>query len=259
MKQLCFFVFLKYSLLFKRNLLVHSGRNYRGRVCVQHQGGRDKHKYIKIDRFRFINFYGFILRILDVFFITSFLGLIVYLNGLISFIVLSEGVKKFSLVFSGNFFKPFLPIGSSQRLSSIKLFDYINSIELFPLSGAKIARAAGSFSKIIAKDHNFIFLKLNSGWQYKIFSSSLASLGISSILSFKFSSLRKAGLKRGWGVRPTVRGVIKNPCDHPHGGGEGKGSPPVAQVSPWGWLCKGTPTKQKKIDKLRRRLYKKIL
>jgi len=91
------------------------------------------------------------------FFITSFLGLVIYLNGLISFITLSEGVKKLSLVFSGIFFKFFLPIGSTQRLSNIKLFDYVNSVELFPFSGAKMARAAGSFSKIIAKDNSFFF------------------------------------------------------------------------------------------------------
>jgi len=89
-------------------------------------------------------------------------------------------------------------------------------------------------------------LKLNSGWQYKISTKSLASLGISSNLAFIFTRVSKAGVNRCRGIRPTVRGVIKNPCDHPHGGGEGKGSPPAAQVSPWGWLCKGTPSTNKK-------------
>jgi len=74
----------------------------------------------------------------------------------------------------------------------------------------------------------------------------------------KLWSYKKAGINRLKGIRPTVRGVIMNPCDHPHGGGEGKGSPPVAQVSPWGWLCKGTPSKNKKQDKIKRKLYKKI-
>jgi len=97
---------------------------------------------------------------------------------------------------------------------------------------------------------------LQSGWQFKIAINSLASLGIASNISYGFINLQKAGVKRDWGIRPTVRGVIKNPCDHPHGGGEGKGSPPVAQVSPWGWLCKGTPSKNRKIDKRQRKFFK---
>lgn len=74
----------------------------------------------------------------------------------------------------------------------------------------------------------------------------------------KFLIIRKAGYQRQRGIKPTVRGVIKNPCDHPHGGGEGRGSPPSAQVSPWGWLCKGTPSKNKKVDRLKRKFFKKL-
>ena len=83
-------------------------------------------------------------------------------------------------------------------------------------------------------------------------------MGVVSNLGHIYQPIKKAGIIRNKGVRPTVRGVIKNPCDHPHGGGEGRGSPPVAQVSPWGWLCKGTPTKKKKIDILKRKLFKKL-
>jgi len=78
------------------------------------------------------------------------------------------------------------------------------------------------------------------------------------MVSIFFRNLGKAGVSRSFGIRPTVRGVIKNPCDHPHGGGEGKGSPPVAQVSPWGRLTKGTPTTNKKSDRLKRRLFKSL-
>jgi large subunit ribosomal protein L2 len=163
MQQLFFFIFYKYKHLFERNILINAGRNFRGRICVQHQGGRYKSFFIKIDRFRFLNLYGFILRILDNFFVTGFLGIIVYLNGLVGTILLSEGIKKSSVVFSGFIFKNFLPVGSTQKLRFIKLFDYINSVEIFPVSGAIIARAAGTSVKIIAKDAKFVFLKLNSG------------------------------------------------------------------------------------------------
>jgi large subunit ribosomal protein L2 len=77
-------------------------------------------------------------------------------------------------------------------------------------------------------------------------------------LSLDYRPIGKAGNNRQKNIRPTVRGVVKNPCDHPHGGGEGKGSPPVAQVSPWGWLCKGTPSKNKKIDRINVIYIKKI-
>jgi len=202
--------------------------------------------------------YGFIIRIIDDFFRTAFFGLILYVNGLLNFILLSEGVVRYSTVFSGSLWEPFNFVGSTQKLLNIKLFESINSIEKFPKSGAIFARAAGCFAKIISKNREKAFLKLNSGWQISISSKSLASLGIASNLSFIYFDIKKAGKNREKGIKPTVRGVIKNPCDHPHGGGEGKGSPPVAQVSPWGWLCKGTPSKNKKKDRIKRYLFKKI-
>jgi len=84
----------------------------------------------------------------------------------------------------------------------------------------------------------------------------LTTLGLVSHPSFFLLNKKKAGFIRNKGVRPNVRGIAKNPCDHPHGGGEGRGSPPVTQVSPWGWFCKGTPTNNTKKARLLRRLYK---
>jgi len=180
------------------------------------------------------NQYGFIIRIIRGFFCTGFLGFIIYDNGLTSFILLSEGVHKESRIFSGNLKFFYFPnkLGSTQKLLNIQLFETINSIELFPHSGAVIGRSAGSFSKIITKDHRQSILKLNSGWTIKLSNHSLACFGMVSNIGLANQSIKKAGNNRKKGIRPTVRGVIKNPCDHPHGGGEGKGSPPVAQVSP---------------------------
>jgi len=217
-----------------------------------------KHNFFIVDRYRLLNAYGFVLRIIDDFYRTAFLGFVLYFNGILNFIIISEGVRKNSIVFSGNSWKNYTPIGSTQRILNIKLFDCINSLEKYPGGGALLARAAGACSKLMSKGRFRALVKLKSGWQIKLAVKSLASLGAASNLSFGFTSLQKAGVIRSWGIRPTVRGVIKNPCDHPHGGGEGKGSPPVAQVSPWGWLCKGTPTKNKKKDKRKRQLFKKV-
>lgn len=260
MQTLHKFIFNKFSKILSVGIAIVAGRNFLGRICVQHQGGGVKVNYKKIDRFRYINQLGSLFRIVKTNFCTGFIGFIFYDNGLCSYILLSEGLVKGSRIFSGNkkFFFDNFSIGSTQKLLHIKLFDTINSLELFPFSGAKIARAAGAYAKIISKDHEKSVLKLNSGWQIKLSNFSIASLGIVSNLGHIYQPIFKAGIIRNKGIRPTVRGVIKNPCDHPHGGGEGRGSPPVAQVSPWGWLCKGTPSNKKKVDILKRKLYKKI-
>jgi len=186
--------------------------------------------------------------------------MIFYENGLSSIILLSEGVLKFSRIFSGNLFISydsfFSKVGSTQILSKINLFDIISSIEFYQNSGACLVRSAGSFTKIIHRDTEKSLLKLSSGWQISISNHSLGTFGLVSNPTYKFISIKKAGIVRYKGIRPTVRGVIQNPCDHPHGGGEGRGSPPVVQVSPWGWFCKGTPTKNRKKDRLRRKLFK---
>jgi len=258
--RIFFFIFKKFNLLFSKGYMVAAGRNCFGRLTVQHKGGGVKNKYRNIDFYRNINQYGFVLRICKDFFRSGFVGLIVYDSGLSNFILLSEGIVKGSRIFSG-FHKIILDnnkIGSTQKLININLFDTISSVEFFPLSGFKLLRSAGSSSKIISKDSEKSVLKLNSGWQILLPNNSMAVFGSVSNSSFFFNILGKAGINRNKGVRPTVRGVIKNPCDHPHGGGEGKGSPPVAQVSPWGWLCKGTPSKNKKVDRLKRRMFKKV-
>jgi large subunit ribosomal protein L2 len=249
MLKLYRFIFKKFFKSFAYGIVVAAGRNYFGRICVQHKGGGRKVKDVKVDRYRYLNQFGFVFRIIKNFFCTGFLGLIIYDNGLCSFILLSEGLSKGAKIFSGSqkFLHDFNKNGSSQKLLNINLFDNINSIELFPFSGAKLSRAAGTSAKIISKDNTKSLLKLSSGWLIRISNHSIGSLGLVSNVGYCYDIIKKAGIMRSNGIRPTVRGVIKNPCDHPHGGGEGKGSPPVAQVSPWGWLCKGTPSIIKKL------------
>jgi len=231
-------LYRKYKFLFrflkkrhKVGIVLSSGRNFQGRICVQHQGSAIKNKYLKIDRFRHLNQKGKVCRVLDHFFFSGFVGLIIYFNGLASFILLSEGLKIGSYVFSGfSYYK--VGLGSTSSFFDVKLFDPINSVEYFPFSGSKIARSAGVFSYLFFKNYKQVIMKMPSGWQLKLSPYSSGVLGIVSNPAFFLFNFKKAGFSRNLGIRPSVRGVAKNPCDHPHGGGEGRGSPPVAQVSP---------------------------
>jgi len=178
-----------------------------------------------------------------------FLGLILYKNGLICLTSLSSGFLIGEDLYSGVLENPALMvkhIGWAVPLFNVNLFTAINNIELAPCHGAKISKAAGSSGVLIGKFLDKAIIKLGSGWQIRVSSKCLASIGIVSNIAHKFLIIGKAGKRRAFGFRPKVRGVAKNPCDHPHGGGNGKKSNPPAPVSAWGRLCKGTPTKKKK-------------
>jgi len=117
---------------------------------------------LKIDRYRYLNQFGFVLRVLTHYYLTGLVGLIVYDNGLLNFVLLSEGVQNGYRIFSGRRkVKAFL--GSTQKILNIRLFEPLNSIEKFPLSGAKIARSAGVFSNLFSKANEKSVLKLSSG------------------------------------------------------------------------------------------------
>jgi len=160
------------------------------------------------------------------------------------------GLKRGTRIFSGfgekgNIYNE----GSTIALLFIKLFSIINNIELVSFFGAKICRAAGLSCILISRNNGIATLKLNSGWYCLVSELVLVTLGRVSNIFHKSYALKKAGRKRLLGIRPVVRGIIKNPCDHFHGGGEGRGSPPAAQKSPWGWLTKGTPSKRTLLNK----------
>jgi len=145
----------------------------------------------------------------------------------------------------------------SSYLKNIPSGNFINHIETKVNSkkGAVIMRAAGTTCFIISKDKNYSYLKLSSGWFLKISNFCLATLGSISNQNHHLNRIEKAGNKRKMGFRPTVRGIAKNPCDHPHGGGEGRGSPPKAHKTPYGKLTK-SPTKIKKKFLLKKKRFK---
>jgi len=183
---------------------------------------------------------------------TSFLGLICYANGYFSYIFLSDFMRSIKQVFSGFLLNYKY---ASTFLSEISAGNFIHHIETKPGKGAKIMRAAGTSAFIISKENNFVFLKMKSGWMLKISNYCIAILGkMSNELHF-VTRVKNAGKNRLLGFRPNVRGVAKNPVDHPHGGGEGTGSPPRAHKTPNGKLTK-SPTTKKKFQKRNRILFK---
>lgn len=247
---------------FKLNLKKINGRNIHGRICVFHRGGGEKRIYRAIDIFRRLNCFGVISSIIKSSYHTALIGRVLYENGLIANSILTENIIVGDWIFSGAFVSKEIiekiPKGSSVPLYNITLFNLVSNVENYEYSGGKFLRAAGTAALYIERSFYRSTLKLPSGWLINVDNNCLASWGRTSNPQHKYHIVNKAGTKRKMGWRPTVRGVVKNPCDHPHGGGEGKGSPPVAAVSPWGRLTKGTPTKNKIKDIMKRRTFRPL-
>ena len=241
-----------------------SGRNNWGRICVYNKIS-NKSKYLRIDFFRRITSYGYIWKIIKNSNRSAFIGNVIYENGLFSYIVLTEQLKIGSKIYSGTNYNysnyKYLNnynLGWTYLLKNMNLFTIISNIELNPNSGINLVRSAGSKAILTKREKNKVSLKLKSGWNILLSSECLGVFGRVSNLNHQLNKIGKAGKSWALGHRPVVRGVAMNPCDHPHGGGEGKKSPPSAQRSPWGWLTKGTPSKKKIRDKIKKQWYKII-
>jgi large subunit ribosomal protein L2 len=245
---------------FRYGVVKSGGRNFLGRVCVNGRGGGNKKKYRVVDYLRRVCSMGRLLRISYDSFRSAFLGLLLYNNGLVSYIILSNDIFVGNFVYSGIYSDAILvkDLGWAVPLSSISLFSVISNIELEPYKGAKLARSAGVSCILTGREKNKAIIKLRSGWQVSVSEDCIASLGPVSNPSHRYSVIGCAGKKRALGFRPKVRGVAKNPCDHPHGGGNGKKSSPVVPVSAWGRIAKWTPSTNTKLDKKRRRAFKII-
>jgi large subunit ribosomal protein L2 len=143
-----------------------SGRNYLGKICVHHQSGGNKKKYIYIDFFRRINSYGYIYKVIKCSNRTALIGGIIYENGLFSHIIISETIKLGSKIYSGTIIKndnDYNIVGNSVIIKKIKLFSIVNNIEKYPFSGGSLIRAAGSSAIITTKINDKVMLKLKSG------------------------------------------------------------------------------------------------
>jgi len=236
------------------------GRNFSGHVCVHHRSGGVKRNYRFIDFFRRINSFGIVLKIIKDLNRTAYLGSIIYENGLFSYIILSEGITLGQKLYSGSKknFKGKLKNGFTSSLYYINLFTIVNNIETKPYSGSVLSRSAGTSSLLIGKKDDYIIIKLKSGWNLHISKFCVAVLGQVSNMMHKYNNLKKAGRAINLGKRPIVRGLAKNACDHPHGGGEGRKSPPSSPKSPWGWYTSGSSSKKKKYQILKKKIFKII-
>jgi len=233
-----------------------------GRICSFRKGGGYKKKYRIIDFKRSIfNISAIIMRIEYDPNRTAYLALICYKNGIISYVISIEGLNIGDQIVNYNFLQSSDIIqasikslkGSSLFLKDVPSGILINNIELYPGFGSCFCRSAGTFAIVLNKyninNKVYVLIRLPSGVEYLISEDCRVVLGIVSNINYKLINWKKAGRSRNKGIRPVVRGVAKNPVDHPHGGGEGRKSPKKCAMSRWGKLSKGIKTKKKKINK----------
>ncbi len=222
-----------------------SGRNNAGRITVRHRGGAHKRYYRVIDFKRLKDgISGKVERIEYDPNRSAYIALILYRDGERRYIICPKNLDVGDSVESGPEVQ--ISIGNCLPIRNIPVGSVIHCIELMPAKGAQIARSAGAYAQLLAKDGQYAQIRLRSGEVRKVHIDCRATLGEVGNGENSLKSLGKAGAKRWRGVRPTVRGVVMNPIDHPHGGGEGKTAAAQAPVSPWGTPTKGYKTRRNK-------------
>ena len=223
----------------------NAGRNSYGRITVRHRGGGNRQKYRIIDFKR--NKDGMNATVMTIEYDpnrTANIALIQYEDGVKSYIIAPVDLKVGDVVRSGSDadIKP----GNALEINDIPVGTLIHNIELFPGRGAQLVRAAGNAAQLMAKENGYAQVRLPSGEVRMVTLNCRATIGQIGNVDHANISIGKAGRKRHMGWRPTVRGVVMNPCDHPHGGGEGKS--PIGMpgpVTPWGKPTLGYKTRKK--------------
>ncbi len=228
------------------NLKKKSGRNSYGRITVRHRGGGLRRKYRIIDFKR--QKADMPAKVLTIEYDpnrSAFISLIEYEDGVRTYITAPEGIKVGDTVVSGA--NADIKPGNALPLSAIPVGTFIHNIELYPGKGAQLAKAAGVQAQLMAKENGLALLRLPSGELRNVPAECMATIGQVSNIDHENVKIGKAGRKRLMGWRPTVRGSVMNPCDHPHGGGEGKS--PIGRpgpVTPWGKPALGYKTRNPK-------------
>lgn len=227
------------------------GRNHHGRVTARHRGGGHRRAYRRIDFRR--DKHGIPARVATIEYDpnrNARIALLVYADGEKRYILAPLGIKVGDQVMAGP--EAELRLGNALPLSKIPLGTVVHAVELFPGQGAKLARGAGTFAQLMAKEGPHALLRLPSGEVRKVPAAGYASIGQVGNEDAQNISLGKAGRSRWLGRRPRVRGVAMNPVDHPMGGGEGRSSGGRHPCSPWGQPAKGYKTRRakKSSDKL---------
>ncbi len=229
----------------------NAGRNNQGRITVRHQGGGEKRKYRKIDFKR--NKFDIVGTVATIEYDpnrSANIALINYVDGEKRYIIAPKGLKVGMKVVSGE--KADIKVGNALPLMNIPEGTLVHNIELKPGKGAELARSAGASAQILGKEGKYVLVRLSSGEVRKILGTCMATVGEVGNEDYSLVKLGKAGRKRHMGIRPTVRGSVMNPNDHPHGGGEGRA--PIGRsgpMTPWGKPALGYKTRKKKAsDKL---------
>ncbi len=235
------------------------GRNNNGRITSRHIGGGSKHKYRIIDFYRKKkNIVGTVERIEYDPNRTAYIALITYKDNEKTYIICPQGLKQGDTIESGKNIE--IKTGNSWELKDIPPGTLVHNVELIPGNGGKLARSAGSSVTLSGYDGDYAILKLASGEMRKVSNLCNATIGVVSNPDQKNIKIGKAGRSRWLGRRPHTRGVVMNPVDHPHGGGEGKSAGGRHPVSRTGQSAKGLKTRDnKRTDKyiIRRRKKKK--
>ena len=221
------------------------GRNAYGRITSRHRGGGAPRKYRMIDFKRLDrNVEGKITAIEYDPNRNVHIGLVFFRNGAKRYILMPEGLKVGSLVYSA--IDAEAKIGNSMPLRSIPVGFTIHNVEIRPNSGGKFARSAGTSVQLMAKGEEYASLRMPSGEIRLVSLDCWATVGTLGNADYKNLVIGKAGRSRQMGIRPTVRGMAMNPVDHPHGGGEGRSKSGKHPQSPWGKGAKGTRTRKRK-------------
>lgn len=221
-----------------------SGRNSYGRITSRRRGGGTKRRYRIIDFKR--NKYDVPAKVVSVEYDpnrSARIALLSYLDGEKRYILAPVGLKVGSTVQAGE--KVDIQPGNALPLRKIPVGTVIHNIELTPGRGGQMARSAGTYAQLVAKEGKYALVKLPSGEVRNVLANNIASIGQVGNVDHENISLGKAGRNRWLGRRPKVRGVAMNPIDHPLGGGEGKSSGGRHPCSPWGWPTKGYKTRSR--------------
>ena len=226
------------------------GRNNNGRITTRHIGGGHKHHYRLVDFKRNKDgIQGVVERLEYDPNRSANIALVKYADGERRYILAPKGLSAGDSVLSGE--DAPIKVGSAMPLRNIPVGSTIHNIELKPGKGGQVARSAGTSAQLVAREGTYCTLRLRSGEMRKVLSECRATLGEVGNSEHGLRELGKAGATRWRGVRPTVRGVVMNPVDHPHGGGEGRTSGGRHPVTPWGVPTKGHKTrKNKRTDKM---------
>ena len=223
----------------------HSGRNSYGRITVRHKGGGNRQKYRIIDFKRLGDAPKKVIGVENDPNRTAYIALLQDEEGNKSYIICPVGVTDGMTLQTGA--GADIKAGNALPISEIPVGTFICNIELYPGRGAQLVRAAGTQAQLMAKEGSMAQVRLPSGEVRYIRMDCMATIGQVSNVEHNTVKIGKAGRKRHMGIRPTVRGSVMNPCDHPHGGGEGRS--PIGRpgpVTPWGKPALGYKTRNKK-------------